>query len=156
MRQARVTGVGQYCRSILFAVGLSPLAAGLAQVGQCDSSDSTSSCCMKKHPGEFERCGAVAPSPRPQSQPNLLLPEQEEDGRTKEEASPLPELPSPEEKERWRTDICEPHYVKCIRAGGGRIPGRKAGETQCQACVDACMRHGYWPLRANGKPCPGA
>ena len=116
---------------------------------ECDQTDSTVTCCLKQNPGQYERCGATPPTEA--ARPNYLPP-----GRPESEASPIPELPTAEEKERWRTDICEPHYAKCIRAGGDLIPGRKSGETQCQACFDACMRHGYWPLRANHKPCPGA
>lgn len=155
MHQARVNGYNQPCRLIALAVGLVFLIEGCAHIGECDSSDSTISCCLKEHPGQYERCAAVAP-PTPQSQPNRLLPGRAEEGLPEAEAVPIPELPTAEEKERWRADICEPHYAKCIRAGGDRIPGRKAGETQCQACFDACMRHGYWPLRANYKSCPGA
>lgn len=29
---------------------------------ECDQSDSTVSCCLKKNPGQYERCGAEAPS----------------------------------------------------------------------------------------------
>jgi hypothetical protein len=150
-------------RPTLLAVGLVLLAPGcvstsasqyaggfaLTQV-ECNPTDTTVSCCLKQHPGEYERCGAVAPGTPPASQPNYLPP-----GKPQSESSPIPELPSPEEKERWRKDICEPHYAKCMRAGGGSIKGRKHGETQCQACFEACMRHGYWPWRANDKPCPG-
>lgn len=120
----------------------------LAQ-GECNQTDTTISCCLKQNPGQYERCGAAVPLEP--GRPNNLPP-----GSPESEASPIPELPTEEERERWRTDICEPHYAKCIRAGGGSIEGRKSGETQCQACFDACMRYGYWPLRANGKPCPGA
>ena len=116
---------------------------------ECNQTDSTVTCCLKQNPGQYERCGATPPTEA--TRPNYLPP-----GRTESEASPIPELPTAEEKERWRTDICGPYYAKCIRAGGDLIPGRKSGETQCQACFDACMRHGYWPLRANHKPCPGA
>ena len=163
MQQARGVSRGHLCRPVWLAIGLAVLASGCVSTSasgygggfalsyaECDQTDSTVTCCLKQNPGQYERCGAVAPTTT-QSQPNNLLP-----GRTESEAAPIPELPTEEEKERWRTDICLPRYEKCMNAGGGSIPGRKKGETQCQACYDACMRHGYWPLRANEKPCPGA
>jgi len=163
MQQARVVSRGQMRRPICLAISLAVLASGCASTSasgygsgfafnraECNPTDSTVTCCLKQNPGQYERCGAVVPTTT-QSTPNNLLP-----GRIESEAAPIPELPTEEERERWRTDICLPRYEKCMNAGGGSIPGRKKGETQCQACYDACMRHGYWPLRANEKPCPGA
>jgi len=156
MQQSRVAGCGQLCRPILFAVCLLLLAAaGCAHVGECNPTDNTVSCCLKEHPGEYERCAAVAP-PTPQSQPNRPLPGRTEAGLPEADTAPIPDLPTQEEREQWEKDICRPHYAKCIRAGGDSIKGRKKGETQCQACYDACMRHGFWPWQANDKPCPGA
>lgn len=152
MQQARVIGHSQRCCSILFAVGLTLLAAGCAHVGECNPTDNTVSCCLKEHPGEYERCAAVAPT-TPQSQPNRLSPGRTEAGFPEAEAAPLPDLPTQDERERWEKDICLPHYEKCR---SGRHDGRVWGESQCKACFAACMRYGYWPLRANGKPCPGA
>lgn len=162
MQQARVVGSGQLCRPLWLAVGLTVLASGCVStsasgygggfaftLAECNPTDSTVTCCLKQNPGQYERCGAAPPIEA--TRPNYLPP-----GRTESEAAPLPELPTEEERERWRTDICLPRYEKCMNAGGGSIPGRKNGETQCQACFDACMRYGYWPLRANEKPCPGA
>ena len=162
MQQARVVSRGQLCRPICLALGLTVEAPGCASTGasgyggsfaltqaECGPTDSTVTCCLKQNPGQYERCGATPPTEA--TRPNYLLP-----GRTESEAAPLPELPTQDERERWRTDISEPHYAKCVRAGGDSIPGRKKGETQCQACYDACMRHGFWPWEANDKPCPGA
>lgn len=122
---------------------------GLAQSPQpCNQTDSTVSCCLKKYPGQYERCGAAVPARSPQK-PNRPPPPvtQERD----EVARPLP---TEEEYERWR-QICEPRYAKCVEAGGASIPGRVAKETQCKAFYDACMRYGFWPYRANGKRCLG-
>lgn len=151
-----------YCWIPLVA-GLALLASGCASVGatrrlngfaltqaECNQTDTTISCCLKNHPGDYERCGATTPT-TPSSESNYLPP-----ARAEAEASPIPELPTQEERERWDKDICRPHYAKCIRAGGDRIEGRRWNETQCQACYDACMRHGFWPWQANDKPCPGA
>lgn len=152
MQQLHGIGHGHQCRLIVVAAGLALLAAGCAHVGECNPTDSTVSCCLKENPGEYERCAAMAP-PNPQSQPNRLLPGQTTATYPESEAVPIPELPTQDERERWEKDICLPHYEKCR---SGRHDGRVWGESQCKACFDACMRYGYWPLRANGKPCPGA
>jgi hypothetical protein len=55
----------------------------------------------------------------------------------------------------WLMGIDEDARVR-IQAGGGSIDGRVWGESQCSACYAACMRYGFWPWQANGKPCPGA
>ena len=111
-------------RFILFGVGwllvfsgcVSTSASGYAggfalTLAECDPTDSTVTCCLKQNPGQYERCGATPPAEA--TRPNYLPP-----GIPESEASPIPELPTAEDKERWRTDICEPHYVKCLRAGG--------------------------------------
>ena len=154
MQQARVVGSGHLCPPICLAVGLLLLSSGCAHVGECNPTDSTVSCCLKENPGQYERCTAVAP-PNPQSQPNRVLPEPAATPQPELEAVPIPELPTQEERERWDRDICRPHYVKCMETGG-RHDGRVWGESQCKACFAACMRHGFWPLRANEKLCPGA
>lgn len=117
---------------------------------QCNQTDSTVSCCLKKFPGQHERCGAGVPVPSPQK-PNRIPPPPKE---TPDEASPS--VPTEEERERWTKDICEPGHVRCITAGGGGTPGRRRNESQCQACFDACRRYGFWPHKANGKRCPGS
>lgn len=115
---------------------------------QCNQTDSTVSCCLKKYPGQYERCGADVPEPSPQK-PNRIPPPV-----TQEPDEAAPSVPTQEEYERWR-QICEPRYAKCVEAGGASIPGRVAKETQCKACYEACMRYGFWPYRANGKRCLG-
>lgn len=114
---------------------------------ECNQSDSTVSCCLKRHPYEPERCGAELPA-GPSPTPIRLPPPGATDSNSTEE------LPQPEERERWRK-ICEPHYTKCIGKGGDSIPGRVHKETQCKACYEYCMRKGFWPYSANGKRCPG-
>jgi hypothetical protein len=109
---------------------------GIAQ-GQCGPGDTTESCCLKTYPGQYERCGAIAPKNPPKDRPG----------------PPLPPLPSPDVQREWN-ERCEDYYVQCqegMRAGRW---GRKFGESQCQACWDLCRRIGEWPTEANEKPCP--
>jgi hypothetical protein len=157
MQQARVVAPYHSGRSCFFAVGLVLLSSACAATStgryangfaltqaECNQTDSTVSCCLKSNPGQYERCGATPPTEPTRS--NHLPP-----GRPESEASPIPELPTPEEREQWEKDICLPRYEKCR---SGKHDGRVWGESQCKACFTACMRYGYWPLRANGKPCP--
>lgn len=108
--------------------------AGIAQGVECTPRDSTVSCCLKKHPHEYERCGATRPP--------------------KKKQPPLPLLPTPEEQEEWN-ERCLDHYSRCIEETQGDKWGRKFSESQCQACWDYCKRIGRWPDEANGKQCPG-
>lgn len=109
-------------------------AGSISQGVECSPRDSTVSCCLKKHPGEYERCGAPAPD--------------------KKRRPPLPPLPSPEEQEEWN-ERCLDHYGRCVEETRGNTWGRKFSESQCQACWDYCKRIGEWPAEANEKPCPG-
>ena len=43
----------------------------VAQAPECHQTDSTVSCCLKQHPGDYERCGATPPTQKP-NQPNRL------------------------------------------------------------------------------------
>ena len=162
MQHGRIAGCRPPYRPAWLAISLTVLAPGCVSTGvagsgggvslaraECAQNDSTVACCLKQNPGQHERCGAVLPVDTPR--PTPLSPE-----LPKSEAVPIPDLPTQAERERWNKDICRPHYAKCIRASGDAIDGRKWGETQCQACYDACMRHGFWPWQANDKPCPGA
>jgi hypothetical protein len=136
------------CSSTNSAVRPQPV---LSQSPQpCNQTDSTVSCCLKKYPGQYERCGADVPTPSPQK-PNRLPPPVTE---APDNASPA--VPTEEERERWLKDICEPGYARCIDAGGGGTPGRTHNETQCKACFAACRRYGFWPHAANGKRCLGS
>jgi hypothetical protein len=114
---------------------------------KCHPSESSAECCIKTFPGQYERCGLPAPIESGPKYPPPLVHEPE--------ASRLPRLPSEDEKAEWERDICRPYYEKCMETGG-RHDGRVYGESQCKACFSACMRYGFWPLRANDKPCPGA
>jgi len=155
MHQISVVERDQLLRAIVWAFSMALLGSGCSlslAAGDCNQTDSTESCCLKEHPGEYERCAAMVPVAS-QPQLNRLLPG--DPGVTGSAAAPIPELPTRKEKEKWR-DLCMDYYTRCIGAGGAGTPGRKWKETQCQACYDACQRHGFWPLRANEKPCPGA
>lgn len=65
-----------------------------------------------------------------------------------------PPIPTPAEKQRWR-ETCREHYVACKEFFAGEKQRRVWGESQCQSCMDLCMRSGQWPDEANGHPCPG-
>jgi hypothetical protein len=78
----------------------------IAQSLECNQTDSTISCCLKKNPGQYERCGAVAPRQAPKRAP-------------KDEKGPgnLPPIPPPEER-RERERRCREYYRQCIARGG--------------------------------------
>jgi hypothetical protein len=109
------------------AIGQSPV--------ECNQTDSTVSCCLKKHPGEYERCGATPPKDRPNPwlPPGSLRPEQ----RTQ------------------RKKQCQEFYEHCIAVGGEFFPTFDYGKTQCQLCYDECYKTGQWPTEYQGDPCPG-
>ena len=69
-------------------------------------------------------------------------------------AYPGVNIASAEEKQRWR-ETCREHYVACKAFFAGEKQRRVWGESQCQSCMDRCMRDGQWPDEANGHPCPG-
>jgi hypothetical protein len=108
---------------------------------ECNQTDSTVTCCLKQHPGQYELCGAMPPA---QSElinvgpPGLKSLEAADQGESKDE----------------RRKRCLPDYVACVDKIGLK-PGNVSGTTQCKDCYDYCERHGFWPLRMNTKPCPG-
>ncbi len=132
------------CAMLLLVMAVSMLqsaCAFAAEAGECNSTDSTESCCLKKHPGEYERCGAVSPA-------HEAIP------RRPPPPPPAPRLPDDEETEEWER-LCRGFYASCRQSVGGDAWGRKHGESHCQACYEDCRRYGSWPKKANGKPCPG-
>ncbi len=112
--------------------------------GQCGPGDTTESCCLKTHPGQYQRCGAIPPKQPAPGVPAPLLPD----------SSLLEEEMTQAEKRQKHREICQPYYERCIEKGGEHKRGRKHGETRCQQCFDACMNHGFWPARANRQVCP--
>jgi hypothetical protein len=116
----------------------------IAQSGvECNQTDSTVSCCLKKHPGEYERCGATPPTQRP-NDPNRLPPP----GTFEDKSA--------DAKERARRkELCGDHYARCILQGGEDIERGQWGSTQCQSCYEECKKLGYWPATWDDKPCPG-
>lgn len=107
--------------------------------GECNQTDSTMTCCLKKHPGEYERCGAVAPRQRPKPSGNLLPP------------SAL----TPKQRTK-RKELCQEFYERCIAAGGEDVEQGTYGHTHCQSCFDECFKTGLWPAELEGEPCPGS
>ena len=109
---------------------------------ECNQTDSTVTCCLKQHPGQYELCGATPPA---QSEPINVGPpglgslETAEQGESRDE----------------KRKRCLPDYVACVDKIGLK-PGGLSGTSQCQDCYNYCERHGFWPLSTNKKPCPGA
>lgn len=127
------------CGSTKAAKGTGGSGSGIAQ-GQCGPGDSTESCCLKTHPGQYEYCGAIPPKKPAPGVPAPLLPS-------------VPELPT-EDKRKEYLEICLPYYSHCVDRGGASKDGRVWNETRCKQCFEACKRFGYWPARANNKVCP--
>jgi hypothetical protein len=112
----------------------------LAQSPECNSTDSTVTCCLKKHPGEYERCGATAPKqPSPKQKPNRLPPPTGTDT----------------EARRKREEMCRERWYQCIQAGGEYERRGMYGQTICQSCWDTCRAEGSWPSEVNDLPCLG-
>ena len=109
---------------------------------ECNQTDSTVTCCLKQNPGQYERCGATPPA---QSEPINVGPPGFGSGETAAQGES-------KDKKRKR---CLPDYVACIDKIGLK-PGGLSGTSQCQDCYDYCVGNGFWPLRVNKKPCPGA
>jgi hypothetical protein len=108
--------------------------------GECNQTDSTVSCCLKKHPGDYERCGAIRPNPTPpKDRPNPWLP---------------PGSLTPDQRTK-RKKQCQEFYEDCIAVGGEFFPTFGYGSTHCQLCYDECYKTGQWPAEYQGDPCPG-
>lgn len=111
-------------------------AHAIAQDPGCNQTDSTVSCCLKRHPGEYERCGAMPPKsnrPNPYIPPSSLTPK----------------------KRAERKEMCLDYYGRCIQAGGEYLERGTHGHTRCQSCYDECFKTGKWPKDIDGEPCPG-
>lgn len=116
---------------------------------ECNPSDSTVTCCLKQHPGQYELCGATPPA---QSEPITVGPpglRSEEEGAQKEARE------TNEESREDREKRCADYYARCIEEIGKK-PGSLYGTSQCRDCFVYCSRHGFWPERMNKKKCPGA
>lgn len=137
---------------LLIAGGLSGSGCSMNGLG-CQPGDDTETCCLKEHPGAWARCtGTAGPRTQPktgnQAKPN-------HQPTPKENPAPVsPPIPTPEEKQRWRV-ACREHYVACKDFLAGDKQRRVWGESQCQSCMDLCMRDGQWPTEANGHTCTG-
>jgi len=112
----------------------------IAQTPECNQTDSTYSCCLKRHPGQPEYCGEMAPNAQPPKQgPNRLPP-------------PV-KIPSAEEKKR-RKKVCQEYYEQCIAKGGEDLERFTEGHSRCQDCYGDCEKTGLWPGAVNEHPCP--
>jgi hypothetical protein len=128
----------RYPRScaLLLCAGLIALSGqAIAQNPECNQTDSTLSCCLKMHPGEYERCGATPPIQKPNRLP------------------PPGKIPSTEERTR-RRKVCQGYYEECIAKGGEDLEQYTYGHTRCQECYRECEKSGSWPDAVNEHPCP--
>jgi len=100
----------------------------------CNQSDSTVTCCLKKHPGEQERCAALA-EPQPKPKPSTSVPPSG--------GHPVPLVPEPEDP--YKKERCINEYEACVTSGKARLPGRVHGETLCGSCMAYCTAYGFWP-----------
>lgn len=117
----------------------------------CQPGDDTETCCLKEHPGAWERCTGTA-GPKTQPKPKTEPKSQPEPKKNPEPF--IPPTPTPEEYEQWR-ERCAEHYVKCTDYFAGTKEPRVYGESLCQSCSRICRRTGQWPAEFNGHPCPG-
>lgn len=126
-----------------------------ATPAQCGPFDSTVSCCLKQHPGEFERCGAIdpgkaptrAPKQAPRTDPNPYPPP------TTDPYSPPTDAAPPDR--RKRDQQCRVYWNQCIALGGEYEKRGQHGRTICASCYDQCMGLGYWPKEVNDFECLG-
>lgn len=119
----------------------------IAQAVECGPTDSTVSCCLKQHPGEYERCGAMGPKQAPKQAPKQT-PETGPDV-----APPLTDL-SPEET-REREQKCREYWNQCIALGGEHEKRGQHGQTVCRSCYQTCKATGSWPDKVNDFVCLG-
>ena len=115
----------------------------IAQSPECNQTDSTVSCCLKRNPGQYERCGAAVPTQTPKRAPK---------GDT-EPVSPYP-IALPQDR-RARERKCREYYHQCIERGGEYEKRGHHGQTICQSCYDTCLGIGSWPAEVNDFECLG-
>jgi hypothetical protein len=120
----------------------------IAQAAQCGPTDSTVSCCLKQHPGDYERCGALDPTKAPTRAPQQAP-----------QTDPLPPLPPPTSAappdKRKREQQCREYYHQCIALGGEYEKRGQHGQSICKSCYDRCNAEGYWPNKVNDFECLG-
>jgi len=116
---------------------------------QCGPTDSTVSCCLKQHPGEWERCGAMPPQEAP-----AQAPKQAPRTEPAPEPVPLPTDVAPPNRRR-REQQCREHYLQCISLGGEYEKRGQHGRSICQSCYDTCKAEGSWPAHVNEFECLG-
>jgi hypothetical protein len=104
---------------------------------ECNQTDSTISCCLKKNPGQYERCGAVAPRQAPKRAPK--------DEKGPDKLPPIPPIGDRREREKK----CRDYYDQCIARGGEYEKRGQFGRTICQSCYDVCRGTGFWPEKVN-------
>lgn len=130
-------------------VGNAPAKRGntIAQAADCNQTDTTVSCCLKKNPGQYERCGTVAPNQAPKPAPK----------RTPKDAPGPVALPpgASTEGRRERERRCRDYWGQCIAMGGEHEKRGQHGQTVCRACYERCVAEGFWPESVNDFQCLG-
>lgn len=117
---------------------------------ECGPTDSSITCCLKQHPGEWERCGAMPPQEAPTQAPKQAP-------RTEPEPEPVP--PSTDvapPNRRKREQQCREYYLQCISLGGEYEKRGQHGRSVCQSCYDTCKAEGSWPAHVNEFECLGS
>ena len=158
-----------FCASLLLALGCSSTQAAYSGTGasgleggtagrgdaiaqaaaaQCGPTDSTVSCCLKQHPGDYERCGAVAPTQAPTRTPKQAP-------QIDPEPLPPPTSAAPPNR-RKREEQCREYYLQCMALGGEYEKRGQYGRSICQSCYDTCNANGSWPAKVNEFECLGS
>jgi hypothetical protein len=121
--------------------------------GECNQTDSTVTCCLKQNPGQYEKCGATAPTQQQPSPTETQTPPTETQPRR---PPPLIKVSSDDDAmtDEEVDKMCRDYYVRCIERRGLKI-NLQYGTSHCQSCFDLCRKKRYWPWSANGKRCPG-
>jgi len=99
----------------------------------CGQHDSTVQCCLKQNPGQYERCGALPPEPKPDPKNPRVPP-----------IDPAPPKEPEPDDEGWR-DQCIDLYVRCKQRGWGAVR-----EWNCHECLRNCQGQREWPFHLCG------
>ena len=111
--------------------GNQPIYLAQSAAVECES---TVSCCLREHPGEYERCGAVAPS-QPETAPIEAI-------KTPSDVIQATDAATEEDDDGWR-DQCIDLYVACKQ---------RKWTGNCHDCLRWCQGQKEWPFHMCTKP----